>query len=113
MILSFMKYFESYFTDPSAGDNIDISVQCDITTFEWLLAFVNYEFNKQLFGEYSSSKYQMHYKVTQEPLKVGFAHPSLSDALAIQPPSLTIKNCLSILLSANYLQIQLLTDLCI
>ena len=36
-----MKYFKRFFTDnlPSS-DNIDISVQCDVEIFEWLMSYI-------------------------------------------------------------------------
>ena len=36
-----MKYFEKYLSDSKSLDDIDISVHCDITIFDWLMRYVH------------------------------------------------------------------------
>jgi Domain of unknown function (DUF3342) len=36
-----MKYFEKYLADQKSLDEIDISVHCDISIFEWLMNYVH------------------------------------------------------------------------
>lgn len=51
MILSHMKYFEQYLKEEISGEQLDISVHCDVKIFEWLVRYVDYYQN---FGEYGS-----------------------------------------------------------
>lgn len=41
LLLNNMKYFEKYLTDQKSLDDIDISVHCDITIFDWLMKYVH------------------------------------------------------------------------
>lgn len=41
LLLSSMKYFEKYLSDQKTLDDIDISVHCDISIFDWLMKFVH------------------------------------------------------------------------
>ena len=36
-----MKYFEKYLSDQQTLDDIDISVHCDISIFDWLMKYVH------------------------------------------------------------------------
>ena len=36
-----MKYFEKYLLDSKSPDDIDISVHCDITIFDWLMRYIH------------------------------------------------------------------------
>ena len=36
-----MKYFEKYIQGQNTLDDIDISVHCDITIFEWLVRYMS------------------------------------------------------------------------
>ena len=38
-----MKYFEKHLSMADAAEDIDISVQCDIDIFEWLIKFIKRE----------------------------------------------------------------------
>jgi hypothetical protein len=40
LLLKEMKYFEKHLTMSDSADDIDISVQCDIDIFEWLMKHV-------------------------------------------------------------------------
>ena len=35
-----MQYFDSYLPTQGAGESIDISVHCDVETFEWLISYM-------------------------------------------------------------------------
>lgn len=37
-----MKYFEQYLKQENSAELLDISVQCDIKIFEWLIKYVDY-----------------------------------------------------------------------
>ena len=41
LLLSTMKYFEKYLSDQQTLDDIDISVHCDISIFDWLMKYVH------------------------------------------------------------------------
>lgn len=41
LLLSSMKYFEKYLCDQKSLDDIDISVHCDVTIFDWLMKYVH------------------------------------------------------------------------
>ena len=41
LLLSSMKYFEKYLSDQQTLDDIDISVHCDISIFDWLMKYVH------------------------------------------------------------------------
>lgn len=41
LLLCHMKYFEKYLSDQSTLDDIDISVHCDISIFDWLMKYVH------------------------------------------------------------------------
>ena len=43
LLLLNMKYFEKYLSGPDSKslDDIDISVHCDISIFEWLMRYVH------------------------------------------------------------------------
>eukprot|EP00736_Rhodelphis_marinus_P004435 Rmarinus@m.7656 len=40
-LLEDMKYFSSYFSGSLSSEDIDISVHCDVTIFEWLMKYLN------------------------------------------------------------------------
>ena len=48
LLLSSMKYFEKYLSDQQTLDDIDISVHCDISIFDWLMKYVHDMKNKKL-----------------------------------------------------------------
>lgn len=39
MLLHTMKYFKQFLGDVGPGQDAEISVQCDVVTFEWLMAY--------------------------------------------------------------------------
>lgn len=40
ILLKYMKYFEKFVKGDKTLDDIDISVHCDITIFQWLMNYV-------------------------------------------------------------------------
>lgn len=36
-----MKYFEKYLSEAKNSNDIDISVHCDITIFDWLMRYIH------------------------------------------------------------------------
>ena len=40
ILLNEMKYFEMHLTVADSSEDIDISVQCDIDIFEWLMKYI-------------------------------------------------------------------------
>jgi hypothetical protein len=36
-----MKYFEKYLVDQKSLEDIDISVHCDVTIFDWLMKYIH------------------------------------------------------------------------
>jgi hypothetical protein len=40
LLLTHMKYFESYLSGVKNGDDVDISVHCDVGVFEWLMEYM-------------------------------------------------------------------------
>ena len=45
VLLNHMRYFEQYLKDDKSGDQLDISVHCDVKIFEWLMKYVDYHQN--------------------------------------------------------------------
>jgi len=45
-----MRYFEQYLKDDKSGDQLDISVHCDVKIFEWLMKYVDYHQNVADYG---------------------------------------------------------------
>ncbi|CAK4075534.1 unnamed protein product [Aphanomyces euteiches] len=41
LLLDNMKYFKAYLNDASAHEDIDISVHCDVSIFEWLFRYIH------------------------------------------------------------------------
>ena len=41
LLLNNMKYFEKYLSEQQTLDDIDISVHCDITIFDWLMKYLH------------------------------------------------------------------------
>ena len=41
LLLNNMKYFEKYLSSSQTLEDIDISVHCDITIFDWLMKYVH------------------------------------------------------------------------
>lgn len=41
LLLKSMKYFEKYLVDQKSLDDIDISVHCDVTIFDWLMKYIH------------------------------------------------------------------------
>ena len=42
LLVRYMKYFEKYLTDNTSGNDIDISVHCDVKIFDWLVKYIYY-----------------------------------------------------------------------
>jgi hypothetical protein len=41
LLLKSMKYFEKYLVDQKSLEEIDISVHCDVTIFDWLMKYIH------------------------------------------------------------------------
>ena len=41
LLIANMKYFEKYLSDSKSAEDIDISVHCDITIFDWLMRHIH------------------------------------------------------------------------
>lgn len=41
LLLQHMKYFDKYLGDTKSGEEVDISVHCDIVIFDWLMRYVH------------------------------------------------------------------------
>jgi hypothetical protein len=41
LLVNNMKYFDKYLSDSKTLDDIDISVHCDISIFEWLMRYIH------------------------------------------------------------------------
>ena len=41
LLLNNMRYFEKYLSEQQTLDDIDISVHCDITIFDWLMKYLH------------------------------------------------------------------------
>jgi hypothetical protein len=76
VILSEMRYFESYQSKTNENDEIEISVNCDVEVFEWLIKYIE-----------------------QRDLNAR--------------PKVLLENIASILVSSEFLQMQLLIDECV
>jgi hypothetical protein len=50
MLLNHMRYFEQYLKEDKSGDQLDISVHCDVKIFEWLMKYVDYFQNVAVYG---------------------------------------------------------------
>jgi len=50
VLLNHMRYFEQYLKDDKSGDQLDISVHCDVKIFEWLMKYVDYYQNVADYG---------------------------------------------------------------
>jgi len=46
-----MKYFAKFLEGPSASDDVDISVHCDMTIFDWLVRFIHNRGPKAVLSE--------------------------------------------------------------
>ena len=60
MLLKHMKYFEHYLKKENSVDLIDISIQCDIKIFDWLLRFADFNQNYLDFENHTSN-YKLNY----------------------------------------------------
>lgn len=41
LLITNMKYFEKYLADSKNADDVDISVHCDISIFDWLMRYIH------------------------------------------------------------------------
>ena len=89
LLVRYMKYFDKCLKKISENDEIDISIHCDASIFEWLLSYIL---------AYEESIKPWHLK-------------GRSDDKVL--PSLDLKNVVSILISSDFLKIDLLVNQCI
>jgi hypothetical protein len=92
-----MGYFEQYLKDDSKQEQYDISVQCDVKIFEWLIKYVDY---LQNFADYGilTNLYRSNFQIIDGD-KI-YSNNYLSN---YKPPQLEVKTCVSILISADFL----------
>lgn len=85
LLLRHMRYFEAYLSGVSRADELDISVHCDVYVFAWLMEYVS---------------------------AVGHAHDIAACRSAGVGPALEVANCVSILISSEFLQMGPLVTEC-
>ncbi len=83
--------------DDKSGDTLDISVHCDVKIFEWLLKYVDYYQNLADYGTIVHL-YHVNYQIVNQD--------NLPSTVAIKPPELELKTCVSIFISADFLKIE-------
>lgn len=96
MLLNNMKYFEQYLKKDQAADTLDISVHCDVKIFEWLVKYVDFMQNYNEFNTLTAM-YKINYQVIDEGKPV-------NQQVNVKPPHLDIRNCISIIISAEFLK---------
>jgi hypothetical protein len=105
-----MKYFEKCLKKISENDEIDISIHCDASIFEWLLNYIfSQEENEKLNiqnGLFSTVGNNWQLKVQKCETSEANINPEAGG------PKLDIKNVVSILISADFLKIEKLVKEC-
>lgn len=99
-----MKYFEKYLTDNTSGNDIDISVHCDVKIFDWLVKYIYYR-SKYVGPQGFSAKHVQYKKKTNES-------PVKTQEICDQP-IMDLKNVISVLISSDFLQMKELVEECI
>ena len=79
MLLNHMRYFEQYLKEDKSGDQLDISVHCDVKIFEWLMKYVDYFQNVAVYGNIIQL-YKVNYQIVSTD--------NLPGAVNIRPPEL-------------------------
>ena len=103
MLLNFMKYFEQYLKSDREAEALDISVSCDIKIFDWLIRYVDYMQNWQDYKE-ERHLYRTFYQVLEEGGK------PVPHTINFHAPLLEVRNCITILISAEFLKMAQLVD---
>jgi len=97
MLLNHMRYFEQYLKEDKSGDQLDISVHCDVKIFEWLMKYVDYFQNVAVYGNIIQL-YKVNYQIVTTD--------NLPGTVNIRAPELDQKTCISIFISADFLKIE-------
>jgi hypothetical protein len=103
-----MKYFERCLSKISDSDEIDISIHCDATVFEWLLEYVlaKEEYEKQHKGRVVAKiEWSKPFEKAENGGKAGIQFHN--------GPRLHYKNATTILISADFLKIDALVKECL
>lgn len=79
MLLNHMRYFEQYLKEDKSGDQLDISVHCDVKIFEWLMKYVDYFQNVAVYGN-TIQLYKVNYQIVSTD--------NLPGTVNIRPPDL-------------------------
>ena len=100
-----MKYFQKYLDESTKTSEVDISVHCDIKIFEWLLKYMNFK-DKQSDCVFGAKHLQYRKKTDDERLRE-------KEQVDSEQPVLDLKNVISILISSDFLGMELLVRECI
>lgn len=79
---------------------MDISVHCDVKIFEWLIKYVDYQQNVQDFSQ-NFNLYRSNFQIIE-------GDKGINQPLNIKQPIIDIRNCISILISADFLGMKIL-----
>lgn len=106
ILFKHMKYFDQFLKGDSSGEQLDISVHCDVKIFEWLLKYVDYNENLQQFGP-NLNMYKLHFIIQNSMTETNsISHQNSHIGTVNQKsPELEVKTAISILISADFLQI--------
>ena len=96
-----MKYFEKHLQSSESNDDIDISVQCDVQIFEWLLNYIEND-ERQESGNDNIKFYEV-------VMKEGDGYKIVPSSKR-KKPVFEISNAISILISSDYLKMNKLVD---
>jgi len=113
LLVKYMKYFDKCLKKISDSDEIDISIHCDASIFEWLL---NYIFALEEMDK-NHNQYSLFNSVNNNwSLKVQKCDDDFTDEskrmMYYRGPKLDMKNVVSILISADFLKVERLVKEC-
>lgn len=104
LLIKYMKYFEKCLKNISSSDEIDISIHCDASIFEWLLNYIN-----QL-EQIEARGWQLNVQVCNGAEEASTTGDSQHSG---DLPKLEVKTAVSILISSDFLKIDRLVNECI
>ena len=94
LLVRYMKYFEKYLTDNTSGNDIDISVHCDVKIFDWLVKYIYYRSKNVTHEGFAAKHVQYKKKTNESPVKVQEIG---------EQPIMDLKNVISVLISSDFL----------
>ena len=108
LLVKYMKYFEKCLEKISEKDEIDISIHCDVLIFEWLLNYIYAvdEYGK-MYGNLLSQK-----SASKNKSNLEHGAKTIWQSEDYKGPQIEIKNAVTILISADFLKIDLLVREC-